>query len=333
MTKEKNIEKILTRLFSSYFYEKATGIERIKGGVSERIVFKIKSKNYVSIGVHNHKLNENKAFIEFSKSLRKEGLNVPEIYVVSENGEYYLEEFLGNNTLFDFLKNNKISGKEIFNIYKKILSDLISFQLKGKDVINFKYCYETKTFNKKQIYFDLNKFYDYYLCKLTQTKLSKKYINNIKKIISDELTKEKQLYFMYRDFQPRNIIIKDDSINYIDYQSGRKGPLQYDIASFLYSGSINLTETERNKLLNFYIDELSNNIKIDKDKFKKSFYYFALIRILQVLGSYGYTYFKNKDRNMLSKIKKALSNIKSLNNKLEDANLRSFTEEIAKTNY
>jgi aminoglycoside/choline kinase family phosphotransferase len=331
MAKEKNIEKVLTKLFDSYFFEKVTGIKRIKDGVSEKKVFKIESKSYVCTGIHNPKLNENKAFIEFSKSLGNAGLNVPDIYTVSENGKYYLEEFLGDRTLFYFLINNKITRKEKLDTYKKILSDLISFQIKGKDVINYKYCYETKSFNKKQIYFDFNKFYNYYLCKLTRTKLSKKYINNIKKIICDELLKEKELFFMYRDFQPRNIMLKDDGIYYIDYQSGRKGPLQYDVASFLYSGSINLTEAEKKTLLNFYINKISKKVKIDKDKFKKSFYYFVLIRVLQVLGSYGYTYFKNKDRNMLSKMKKALSNIKSINSKLEDNNLKSFTEEISKT--
>jgi aminoglycoside/choline kinase family phosphotransferase len=325
---EKSIVKILKQLFKKYFFENASSIKRIKGGVSERNIYKIESENYVCIGVHNHKLKENIAFIEFSESFRNAGLSVPEIYIISDNGEFYLEEFLGDKNLFELFKNKKITCKEKFNTYKKVLSDLIAFQLKGKEVINYKYCYETKSFNKKQIYFDLNKFYNYYLCKLAKIKISISDFEKIKKEICKTILKENQLYFMYRDFQPRNIMINDGNLSYIDYQSGRKGALQYDVASFLYSGSINLTESERKKLLYYYINEISKRTKTDKEKFKRTFYYFVLIRLLQVLGSYGYTYEKTKDKSLLKKIDKALCNLNSIKNKIIDKNIKLFLSKL-----
>ncbi|MCX6166126.1 MAG: phosphotransferase [Ignavibacteriae bacterium] len=325
---EKGIEKKLIELFQNYFFEKVISVKRIKGGVSDRIVYKILSKNFVCIGVHNPKLKENKAFIEFSKALKSAGFNVPEIYCVTVDYKFYLEEFVGDKSLYDLTINNKISPDKIINIYKKALSDLALIQIKGINAINFKYCYETKIFNKKQIIFDFNKFHNFYLSKLTGLIFTKAQINNIKKAILKELLKEKKLFFMYRDFQPRNIMLKDDSLYYIDYQSGRKGPLQYDVASFLYSGSIDIDEIKRKKLLNYYIKEISKYIRINPGKFKLSFYYFALIRLIQVLGSYGFLYEKNQDKNIFKKIKKALKNIDSLKDNLKEKTINNFAEEL-----
>lgn len=324
----KKIENKLRLLFKEYFFENAETVKRIKGGVSERLVYKIKSKNYVCAGIYNAKLKENKAFIEFSKTLKAENLNVPEIYCVSDEGDFYLEEFLGDKNLFDLIKNKNTKKTEKINLYKKALSDLIEIQLRGNKVINYKYCYETKTFNKKQIFFDFNKFYNYYLSKLTEIKYSKNKIRTIKNEVLKEISKERNLYFMYRDFQPRNIMIKDGELFYIDYQSGRKGYLQYDLASFLYSGSIEIEDKERKILLNHYINNISKQIKINKINFKSSFYYFAFIRLLQVLGSYGFIYEKNRDKNIFKKIDKALKNIVNIKINIKVKILREFAEDI-----
>jgi aminoglycoside/choline kinase family phosphotransferase len=326
---EKEIQNNLSRLFKKYFFEKAISIKRIKGGVSERNVYKIVSENYVCIGVHNHKLKENKAFIEFSKSLKSIKINVPEIYCESDNGDYYLEEFLGDYTIYDLVKSKKISGKEKLNLYKKALSDLVKIQIMGNKVIQYKYCYETKVFNRKQIIFDFNKFYNFYLQKLTEIKLSRKGLNNFKMTLMREILKEKKLFFMYRDFQPRNIMVKDNNLSYIDYQSGRKGPLQYDIASFLYSGSIDLDKVERIKLLNYYIGEISKKTKINKEKFILSFYYFTFIRLLQILGSYGFLYNKSRDKNLLEKIDKALKNVADIKQHINNEKLKYFADKIS----
>ena len=325
---EKNAEKLLSQLFRKYFFENPVSIRKIKGGVSDRIVYKIHSKNYVCTGVYNSKLKENIAFIDFSKTFREKGLNVPEIYTVSENKEYYLEEFLGEESFYDLIKFNKISGKSKINTCKKALSGLINFQIQGKEEIKYKYCYETRIFNRKQILFDFNKFYDYYLSVLTNSFISKKLISKIKKNLLSILLKEKNLFFMYRDFQPRNIMLKEENLYYIDYQSGRKGPLHYDVASFLYSGSINLNEKERKILLDFYIKEISKRIKLDAVKFKSTFYYFVFIRLIQVLGSYGYIYNVKRDKAVLKKINKALNNINIIKKNLKDKILRDFADEL-----
>jgi aminoglycoside/choline kinase family phosphotransferase len=326
---EKNIEKILKKMFEEYFFEKVKGLKKIKGGVSERNVYKIFSKNYVCTGVYNPKLKENIAFIEFSKSFGDAGLNVPEIYSVSDDGEFYIEEFLGEKSLYDTIKSSKITGNQKTELYKNALRDLIQFQLKGKKVINYKYCYETNSFNRAQIIFDFNKFNSYFTDKMTDITVPAKKLKEVLSLLLKKLLAEKQVYFMYRDFQPRNIMIKDDKLFYIDYQSGRKGPLYYDAASFLYSGSIILNDSERKKLLDFYIKGILKHIKINPDKFKSTFYYFVFIRLLQVLGSYGFLHEKNKDKALFKKIEKALKNLKSIRGFIKERVLQDFAKEIS----
>ncbi len=328
---EQKIKNTLTKYFEYFFFEKVTTIKKIKGGVSERLVYKIKSKNYICIGIYNPKIKENIAFIEFSKSLKSIGINVPEIYYISDSFDFYLEEFLGDKSLYNIIINHNFPKENKLKLFKNALSDLANIQINGDKVIKYKYCCETKIFDKKQIIFDFKKFYNYYLQKFTNLKLSNSKISFIIKEILNNLSSNDKLFFMYRDFQPRNIMIKDNSLYYIDYQSGRKGHLQYDVASFLYSGSINLTEKERNALLNHYIKEINKLIKINSNKFKSSFYYFAFIRLLQILGSYGYVYQKRKEKNIIVKINKALLNLKSIKNKIANKNLQSFIKDIIKS--
>jgi aminoglycoside/choline kinase family phosphotransferase len=326
---EKNIEKKLRKMFEEYFFEKAVELKNVKGGVSERNIYKIQSKNYVCTGVYNPKLKENIAFIEFSKSFREAGLSVPEIYSFSESGEFYLEEFLGEKSLFNTIINPTITRNQKTELYKEVLKDLIQFQLKGKKAINYKFCYETKSFNRAQIIFDFNKFNSYFTDKLTDISLPADKLKNVLSILLKKLLAEKPNYFMYRDFQPRNIMIKDDDLFYIDYQSGRKGPLYYDVASFLYSGSIKIEEPDRKKLLDYYIKEISNYVKVNPDKFKPAFYYFAYIRLLQVLGSYGFLYEKKKDKAVFIKIEKALKNLESITGFIKEETLKNFAKEIS----
>ncbi|MBI5402385.1 MAG: phosphotransferase [Ignavibacteriae bacterium] len=328
--KVKEIEKTLKLLFRKYFFEAPDSIKRITGGVSGRLIYKIKSKNYTCIGVHNAKLPENRAFIEFSKSFGKSGLPVPQIYCVSDNPEYYLEEFLGEKSLFELTANNILKGGEKYKMYRQALKDLIRFQLTGKDIINYRLCYETRSFDKEQIYFDFDKFNNFFLRKFAHHKFTEKDLSEIKKKIFRKLTEEKNDFFMYRDFQPRNIMYDDGKLSYIDYQSGRKGPLHYDLASFLYSGSIHIDMLRRKVLLNYYLSEIGKYKKIDSGKFRKSFYNFALIRLIQVLGSYGYLYEKNKDRTALKKINKAQKYLKSIIPFLDDKDIRRFAESISR---
>lgn len=321
-------ENMLTtfrELFYSRFKIEPENISSVREGASKRQIFRISSGEISCIGIYNENIKENIAFIEFTKTFQSYGLKVPEIYGVSEDLQYYIEEDLGDVTLYSL--SGTIKNSDILRMYERALTDLLRFQIEMKDKINYDLCYETPVFDKIQLGADLAKFDNYYLQqfgividdRLTETALL---------TVSKEFLSEDNKFFTYRDFQPRNVMIKDNELYYIDYQSGRKGPLLYDLVSFLFSGSITLNEQGREYLLNYYLKNLSDYVFFSRKIMKDRFYYFAIARILQILGSYGYTFREKRDNTILSKIPKALNNLKSVSGKIRDNKIKDFIDRL-----
>ncbi|MBS1514461.1 MAG: phosphotransferase [Bacteroidetes bacterium] len=309
-------------LFYNYFNKSIEKIERLKADASNRKIYRLISGYTSCIGVLNDNIPENKAFIGFSKGFKKGGLNVPEIYNVSDDCEFYILEDLGNATLFHTQKDSNKRELTILNYYQLALKHLKEFQYKGLDYIDLGLCYETKQFDLQQIKIDEEKFSKHFLTFFDDIGKYSTILNNVFEYINSELILADSEYFMFRDFQPRNIMVKNDDLYFIDYQSGRKGPLQYDLASFLYSGSIDLSEEEREFLFNSYVNDV--RYKIDKKSFTEKFKFFVLIRIIQVLGSYGYSYNQKREKKYLSKIEKALNNAKTLLGQFDDKIIDEF---------
>ncbi len=320
---------IILDKYSKNFSETCTGYAQLKSGVSDKLIIRLKSSNDSVIGIYNSYTRENITFLEFTKVFQELGLNVPAILYVSDDFKVYFLSDLGEKTLYDSI--NSIKDRELLiSLYKKALQYLIRFQIYGKQKINFSHCFETRIFDKEQIYLDTDKFELYYIDKFLNSKSKfhkDSFINNILK----ETIKVSENYFMYRDFQPRNIVYNNNDLFFVDYQSGRLGPPQYDLISFLYSGSIDITLDERDLLSRYYIDEFYRYKKINKDKFFESLDYFALLRIIQVLGSYCYSYIGKGNKNIINKIPKAINNLKTL--KLEDKNLKLVQEFILDSHF
>ncbi|MDQ3019724.1 MAG: phosphotransferase [Bacteroidota bacterium] len=308
------------------FGKNLDGIKELVADASDRKIYRLFVDGKSLTGIYNENEKENLAFINFSYTFIELGFNVPVIINVSEDNLFYIEEDLGDETLF---KRMCAAGEiNLSDYYKQALSDLIRFQVEAKDKIDYSYCYQTKEFNYEVIESDIRKFNDYFIKIFLGEKLDKNTISSILDTSSRVMSKVPCDFFLYRDFQPRNIMLKNERLYYIDYQSGRKGPLQYDVASFLYSGSINLNDKERNSLLNYYIEELNKFVVYDEKEFKYYFYYFVFLRLLQVLGSYSYLHEKRNDKEVLKKISKALFNLKGLTNKIENADVRMLIERI-----
>lgn len=308
------------------FGENLDGIKELRADASERKIYRLFVADKTFVGIYNENEKENLAFINFTYAFLKLGFNVPVIINVSDDNLFYIEEDLQDETLYKLMINS--DKKSMFEYYKLALSDLIRFQIEAKDSVDYNYCYQTKEFNSEVIESDINKFNDYFSKIFLKEKLEDKAISPILDISNYLITKVPKGFFLYRDFQPRNIMIKNNRLYYIDYQSGRKGPLQYDVASFLYSGSINLNDTERNSLLDYYTGELNKFIAYDKKEFIYYFYFFVFLRLLQVLGNYSYLYKKRNDKEVLKKISKALFNLKSLADKIENTEIKSLIKII-----
>ena len=311
---ELKIKDQLISLFESYFREEVTFFEQLPGSGSYREYARMKSSGHQVIGAFNQDVKENQAFLEFSAHFRNKNIPVPHIYAVSSDLRTYLQEDLGNTTLFDFLtKTRETEGFsiKIVEVYKKVLRELPKIQLvAGKD-IDFSICYPREAFDKQSMMWDLN-YFKYYFLKLAKISFDEQALEDDFQNFSDYLLAVDNNAFLYRDFQSRNVMLKDGEVYFIDYQGGRKGALQYDLASLLYDAKANIPEAEREGLLEFYLNELSQYKHIDREKFKSLFGGYVLIRIMQAMGAYGFRGFYEKKEHFLKSIPFALKNLEIL---------------------
>jgi len=311
---ELKIKDQLISLFEAHFKEEVTFFEQLPGSGSYREYARMKSASHQVIGAFNNDIKENQAFLEFSAHFRNKNIPVPQIYAVSSDQKTYLQEDLGNTTLFDFLTQTRetegFSGK-IVDIYKKVLKELPRIQLvAGKD-IDYSVCYPRDAFDKQSMMWDLN-YFKYYFLKLAKIPFDEQALEDDFQAFSDYLLAVDNNAFLYRDFQSRNVMLKDDNVYFIDYQGGRKGALQYDLASLLYDAKANIPEAEREELLEFYLDELNQYKHTDREKFKSLFGGYVLIRIMQAMGAYGFRGFYEKKEHFLKSIPFALKNLETL---------------------
>lgn len=318
------IEKKIIQLYENWANEKVKNIFKLAASGSYRTYYRINSNNKTCLGVHNNDIKENKAFFAFTETFRKLKMNVPEIYAVNDLDNIYLIEDFGDETLFNRLqkiRNTTNDKDEIINLYIKILKELPRFQIIASKHIDYKNCYPRKQFDKQSMMWDLN-YFKYYFLKLAQIPFDEQLLEeDFEKFVSF-LLKTETHYFLYRDFQSRNIMIKNEIPYFIDYQGGRKGSLQYDVASLLFDAKADLNNETRTKLLDFYLDELSTYIKVDKQEFKSFFYPYVIIRILQAMGAYGFRGFYENKPLFLQSIPYAISN---LNYILENIELKTDT--------
>lgn len=280
----------LKKLFKETFNEEATGVLPLRAHASQREIYRLLSNERSVVGVFNPILQENKAFIEFSKHFLRHGLPVPEIYAADPAGEFYLEQDLGDHTLMDILTRER-AGSEQFPIQcipllKKIVEILPIFQIKAGKDLDYSLCYPEYAYGREAMIRDMAAFRDDFLSH-TSISFSANKLEKDFQMFSDFLLEADASHFMYRDFQSRNIMIREDSVFFIDYQSGRKGALQYDIASFLYQSKADIPEEIRKGLLDIYLRSVESLVTLDRHRFIKYFDGFVLIRLMQVLATYG----------------------------------------------
>jgi aminoglycoside/choline kinase family phosphotransferase len=300
----------LKELFKKWSGEKPDHVTLLPISGSDRRYFRLNHRNISAIGAWNPVKEENLAFIHFTRHFLANGLHVPAICGEDLEKDVYLIQDLGNSSLFSLVENKTpgtVVSSEITRLYKESLSELIRFQVIAGKSLDYSYCYPHSSFDSRSMKWDLN-YFKYYFLKLHvpfhEARLEEDFetlVNYLSQAGSD--------YFMYRDFQSRNILIKDGRPYFIDYQGGRKGPLQYDLASLLFQVKADLPFHLREELLDYYISELSAFIRFDQAVFKKQYYGFVLIRLLQVLGAYGYRGLIEKKPHFLSSIPFALKSL------------------------
>jgi aminoglycoside/choline kinase family phosphotransferase len=304
-------QKNLKLLFEQWSGEQCEKYIPLPQSGSYREYYRIQSKNKSAIGVFNDDKKENIAFLTFSKHFYSHKLPVPKIYLEELDKDIYLEEDLGDETLFSSL-TQKREGEDfpnsIVDVYKNVLEELPKFQILVSKDLNYEVCYPRPAFDKQSMMWDLN-YFKYYFLKLAKIPFDEQLLEHDFHTFTDYLLQTDCDYFLYRDFQSRNIMLVDNKPYFIDYQGGRKGALHYDLASLLFDAKADIPQSVRLDLLNFYISKAKKYIGINENEFIQHFYGYVLIRIMQAMGAYGFRGFYEKKEHFLKSIPYALENL------------------------
>lgn len=307
-------QKTLTELFESWANEKLIDYSPLPPSGSYREYYRLQGQSKKVLGVYNQDLKENEAFFHFTEQFLSNKLNVPRIYYIHTDKSFYLIEDLGNTTLYDLIAEQQKSNtfnRDLINYYKQVIKNLPLFQIQAGNALDYNYCYPRKAFDKQSMMWDLS-YFKYYFLKLAKIPFDEQLLENDYHIFTDFLLNTDCNYFLYRDFQSRNILIHNGKTYFIDYQGGRRGALQYDLASLLYDAKADIPHEVRIELLNDYINEVNKYIPVDEKEFKDYYFGYVLIRILQAMGAYGFRGFYEKKTHFLQSIPYALSNLRYL---------------------
>ena len=307
---------VLRQLFEQHFRIPVEQAQPLQGqlGSSGRAIVRLSGGGKSAIGILYSVREENAAFLEFSRHFRRRGLPVPEIYAEDLSQGAYLEEDLGDTTLFEFLASNRagaVIAPPVIEAYRKVVAELPRFQVEAGRDLNYKVCYPRPSFDRQSIAWDLN-YFKYYFLRLAGIPFNEQALENDFSRLTKFLLAAKTDYFLYREFQSRNVMLRDGQPYFLDYQGGRKGALQYDIASLLYDGKADLPPELRQELLDHYLDCLGSYIDLDREAFMEHYYAYVYVRILQAMGTYGFRGFYERKPHFLQSVPFALKNLRWL---------------------
>ena len=305
----------IQKVFEQFSKEPITRIDRLPQAGSERHYFRLHTAKNTYIATYGANIKENAAFIYFSNQFQQQQLSTPQILYCSADNKIYFQQDFGDVSLLNQLEENGFSDP-IYLLFKKSLQQLAQLQVKGDEVIDYSKCLTNAEFGKQAILADLLYFKYYFLDALRRPYDKQKLLNDFE-ALSDFLSQTEYKYFMFRDFQSRNIMVTPDSeVHFIDYQGGMKGAPQYDVASLLWQAKANLPDQWKKSLLEDYIDAFEKlvNRPVDRDLFRSQYNGYVLIRLLQVLGAYGFRGLFERKAHFLTSIPLALQNLQWFTN-------------------
>ena len=323
-----DIQNILAELTHS-LSETPNDIVPIAASGSARKYYRIITDKRTLIGTYSENTEENEAFLTFSKHFHDLGLNVPEVFAVNKEKTCYLQSDFGDDNLFAHVQRSLIANggpstgsgtltsfsENVIELYKQALRHLVKLQVLGHKGLDYSKAYPTERFDRQAIIDDLN-YFKYYFVKpheeidFNETRLGKDF-----ETFADFVSQAPCDFFMYRDFQSRNIMVKDGELYFIDFQGGRKGPLNYDVVSLLYQVKAQIPQVVRDELIQYYKEELKQFVGPEEVKFDTYQPYFVYLRLLQVLGAYGFRGLIQKKSHFIESIPYALKELKTWNEK------------------
>ena len=303
----------LKGLFESWAREKLEKIEQLPPSGSYREYYRLKGASCTVIGVYNDDIKENIAFLGYTRHFFSRGLNVPEILAESKDKKFYIQQDLGDTALFSLILQNREADNsdKLIQICRDVLTELPKFQVLGHESLDYSVAYPRAEFDRQSMMWDLN-YFKYYFLKLAKISFDEQQLEDDFCTLINFLLQAPRDYFLYRDFQSSNIMIYNNKPYFIDYQGGRMGALQYDPASFLFDAKADFSAKFRSEMLDFYVDQISTYYNINPESFKKYYYAFVLVRIMQAMGAFGFRGFYEKKPRFLMSIPYVLKTLKWL---------------------
>lgn len=308
------MDRQLDILFEDHFKTPATEAVPLKVSGSNRHYYRLSSGSVSAIGVEGTDIDENRAFITLAGHFREKGINVPEIYGVSQDGQCYLQQDLGDESLYDKVRAGRESGSysdaEV-ELLCGAIRELPRIQFIGAQDIDYSICYPDREFNARMVDFDLS-YFKYCFLKTSGIRFNEIRLQDDFDAFKDNLLESFGGTFMYRDFQARNIMYHDGGYWFIDFQGGRRGPVFYDIASFVWQAGSHFPVQVKERLVAAYLEGLKQFASINRKVFNSRLRTFALFRTLQVLGAYGFRGRFERKPHFLNSIPYAIDNLKEL---------------------
>ena len=304
----------LKQLYKEYTGHEAEACSSLTPAGSPRRYYRLSAGQHTAVGVVGTALGENEAFVAIAQQMRLKGLPVPEVYAVSADGMCYLQEDLGDMSLFDLIAEAHKRGgydEADMELLRQVMRLLPDVQWRTAEQFDFTHCYPSAELNRRGIQWDLH-YFKYCFLKATGLEFEEEHLEDDFDRMSEVLLQECADTFMYRDFQSRNIMIRDGKPWLIDFQGGRRGPAEYDLVSFLWQARARFTPEMRRELIEEYLKSARRYRSFDEEVFVQRLQYFVLFRTLQVLGAYGYRgYFEHK-AHFVQSIPMAIDNLRAL---------------------
>lgn len=289
-----------------------TDILPIAEAGSSRKYYRILTKTGSLIGTYSTNTEENEAFISFSHHFAEKKLHVPKVLAISDDRCHYLQTDFGDDNLFARVQQ-ALKGKgydeELVRLFKLALKHLISFQCTGHHGMDYTKAYPSTCFDRQGIIDDLNYFKYYFVKPHPEIIFNETRLNLDFEAFASYICQAPNNFFMYRDFQSRNIMLKDETPYFIDFQGGRKGPLPYDVVSLLYQVKAQMPQAIRDQLIAYYKTELARLLDPERVSFDTFLPYFVSLRLMQVLGAYGFRGLIQKKAHFMESIPFALNEI------------------------
>ena len=304
----------MEQLYKTYYGTVPENIVPLTGSASNRRYYRLSSGAGTCIGVAGTDKQENEAFITISRHFKAKNIHVPEVFAVSEDGMSYIQEDLGDDILFDSLQKARKSGEGMEDVEKLLCQTmrlLPAIQFDGAEGLDFSICYPQPSFDRRMVMFDLN-YFKYCFLKASGLEFNEVRLQDDFEKFADELLEDDMDTFMYRDFNARNVMIHDGRPFFIDFQGGRRGPIYYDVASFVWQARAAYSDELKERMVESYLEGLTPYMAISRKVFDRRLKLFILFRLLQVLGAYGFRGWTEHKANFVTSIPAAIKSLKEL---------------------